>query len=152
MAEQQLWFLDTLVTVHVSRDGHADGLTLMEGCARHADSPPLHVHEREDELFYVLEGELRVRIGPEDRRVRAGEAALAPQGVAHTYRVESEPGARWLVVTARGDFEALVRAAARPAEAPEPPPPAGPPSPEQREAFSHLAAEHGMLLLGPPLD
>ncbi len=43
-----------------------------------------------------------------------------------------------------GDFEAMVRAAGRPAERDELPPPAGPPSPEQAAVFTELCAEHGI--------
>jgi quercetin dioxygenase-like cupin family protein len=152
MAQERLWFLDTLVTVHVTRDQNDDGMTLFESAAPHGDSPPLHVHEREDEVFHMLEGELRLHVDGEDLRLTAGRSLVAPKGVPHTYRVESEPGARWLVVTAGGDFEAFVRAASRPAESADLPEPSGPPTPEQQQAFARLAEQHGIALVGPPLS
>jgi uncharacterized cupin superfamily protein len=150
-ATQQLWFLDTLVTVHIAHAVGRDGISLLESRAPHGDSAPLHVHHTEDEAFHVLEGELRIRAGDNDLRVAAGEAVLAPVGVPHTYRVESTEGARWLVVTTHGDFERFVRAFSRPAERNELPAPQGPPTPEQADALAAVAREHGIELLGPPL-
>lgn len=84
--------------------------------------------------------------------IGAGETLLAPKGVPHTYRVESREGARWLVVTTRGDFERFVRSLSRPAERPELPASEGPPTPEQADALAAAAREHGIELVGPPLD
>ena len=124
----------------------------METLARHGDSPPLHVHQTEDETFHVLEGELRMRAGDAEVTIAAGETLLVPKGVAHTYRVESPAGARWLVITTRGDFERFVRALSRPAERSELPADQGPPTPEQADALAAAAREHGIELMGPPLD
>jgi quercetin dioxygenase-like cupin family protein len=149
---EQLWFLNTLHTVRVRHDGGEDGISVMETLARHGDSPPLHVHQTEDEIFHVLEGELRVRAGDADLTIAACETLLAPKRVPHTYRVESREGARWLVITRRGDFERFVRALSRPAERPELPTSQGPPTPEQADALAAAAREHGIELVGAPLD
>jgi quercetin dioxygenase-like cupin family protein len=149
---EQLWFLDTLVTVHVRHDQGEDGISVLERLAPHGESPPLHVHRSEDEVFHVLRGELRVRADDVDSRIGAGESILAPKGVAHTYRVESPDGARWLLITTGGDFERFMRAVSRPAEGPGLPRPQGPPTPEQEEAFAEAARRHGIDLVGPPLD
>ena len=107
-ARQQVWFLDTLVTFHVGCEQGADGMSVLESLAGHRDSPPLHVHRTEDEVFHVLEGELRLRVGERDVLLGRGQTVLAPKGIPHTYRVESER-ARWLTMTAHGDFEQFVR-------------------------------------------
>jgi quercetin dioxygenase-like cupin family protein len=151
-ATRRLWFLDGLITVHVGHDEGRDGISVLEHRAPHGESPPLHVHRTEDEAFYVLEGELRIRAGDTDLRVGAGDAAVAAIGVPHTYRVESPEGARWLIVTTHGDFEGFVRAISRPAERNELPAPQGAPTPEQAEAFAAAAREHGIELVGPPLE
>jgi len=149
---EQLWFLNTLHTVRVRHNEGEDGISVMETLASHGDSPPLHVHQTEDEIFHVLEGQLRMRAGDADVTIGAGETLLAPKGVPHTYRVESREGARWLVITTRGDFERFVHALSRPAERPELPTPQGPPTPEQADALATAAREHGIELVGPPLD
>ena len=149
---EQLWFLNTLHTVRVRHDEGDDGIAVMESLAPHGDSPPLHVHHTEDEVFHVLEGQLRVRAGDTEVTIGAGETILAPKGVPHTYRVESHEGARWLVITRRGDFERFVHSLSRPAERPELPVAEGPPTPEQADALAAAAREQGIELVGPPLD
>jgi len=71
-----------------------------------------------------------LRVQDQEHRLGAGDVLLTPKGVPHTYRVESVQGARCLTITVRGDFERFVRAVSRPAERPELPEPAGPPSAE----------------------
>jgi quercetin dioxygenase-like cupin family protein len=149
---EQLWFLNTLHTVRVRHDEGEDGISVMETLAPHGDSPPLHVHQTEDETFHMLEGELRVRAGDTEVKIGAGETILASKGVPHTYRVESREGARWLVITRRGDFERFVHALSRPAERPELPAAQGPLTPEQANTLAAAAREHGIELVGPPLD
>lgn len=148
---EQLWFLDTLVTIRLPHATGTDGISVLESLAPHGDSPPLHIHD-EDEVFHVLAGEFRFRVGNEDVSLHAGEALLAPKGVPHTYRVESPEGGRWLVVTTHGDFERLVRSFSRRAERPELPPPSGPPTPEQAEALAAACRDCGIELVGPPLS
>jgi mannose-6-phosphate isomerase-like protein (cupin superfamily) len=47
---------------------------------------PRHVHEREDELFFVLEGEHVFEIGDEEFRIGPGGTAFGPRGVPHAQR------------------------------------------------------------------
>jgi quercetin dioxygenase-like cupin family protein len=145
-----LWFLDTQVTIRVSAEDGSDGLSVLEHRARQGDSPPLHVHHGEDEIFHVLEGEVRYRVGDVERRAGAGETLLAPKGIPHSYRVES-PEARMLTIT-RGMFESFVRAVGRPAERDGLPDPSGPPTPEQAEALARVCLQFGIELVGPPLS
>ena len=146
----RLWFLNGLVTIGVAHRDGVDGISVLEHLAPHGDSPPLHVHRDEDEVFHVLEGELRFRVGEDERRAGPGETLLAPQGVPHTYRVESAT-ARWLVTTTRGKFERFVRSISRPAERDGLPEVAPVPTPEQVEALGAASSLHGIELVGPPL-
>jgi quercetin dioxygenase-like cupin family protein len=65
------------------------GRSVLESLAPHGDSPPLHIHHTEDEVFHVIAGELRFQLDDQDVRLAPGETLLAPKGVPHTYRVES---------------------------------------------------------------
>jgi quercetin dioxygenase-like cupin family protein len=148
---ERRWFLDTLVVVRVSHDTGEDGISIIESVAPYGDSPPLHVHRTEDELFHLLEGTMRWQVGDDEFVTEAGAVFLAPKGIPHTYRVESVEGARWLVTTTRGDFEAMVRAASRPAERDALPEPNGPPTPDQQAALAAVCEANGIGLVGPPL-
>jgi quercetin dioxygenase-like cupin family protein len=150
--ENQLWFLDSFVIIRVSSSEGEDGISVQDHRIPYGSSPPLHLHRTEDELFQVLEGELRVKVGDKERRAGAGDMMLIPKGVPHTYCVESVSGARCLTTTVRGDFERFVRAISRRAERPELPARAGPPSAEAIEALKTAAAKFGIEFVGPPLQ
>ena len=59
---------------------------------------PWHVHHKDDEAWYVLEGELRVRMGAEEVAVKAGASAFVPRGMAHTYWNPTAEPARYLLI------------------------------------------------------
>jgi mannose-6-phosphate isomerase-like protein (cupin superfamily) len=70
---------------------------------------PLHVHERDDEAWYVLEGTLRFRLDDEEVEAAAGAAVIAPRGTVHTYwNPRAEPARYLLVMTER--IAALIEA------------------------------------------
>lgn len=145
-----LWFLNSRVLIRRPSASSADGLSVAEHRLPFGDSPPLHVHHREDEIFHVLEGVIRFRVGDQDIVVRAGESLVAPKSVPHTFRVESDEGARVLVMAPGDDFEGMVREASRPAESDGLPPPSEP-TPAMIAALAEACERHGITLLGPPM-
>jgi mannose-6-phosphate isomerase-like protein (cupin superfamily) len=46
---------------------------------------PLHVHHKDDEAWYVLEGALCVQVGDDEVEVPAGSGIMVPRGTTHTY-------------------------------------------------------------------
>jgi mannose-6-phosphate isomerase-like protein (cupin superfamily) len=148
---EQLWFFDTLVTVHITGAAGSDGLSVLEHQAGPGDSPPLHIHHTEDEAFCLLAGEMRIRMRDTETRLSAGRVVFTPKGVPHTYRVESSTGARWLTITTRGDLEGFVRALGRPAERAELPPLGPAATPEMEAQISAIAQQFGIEFVGPPL-
>jgi hypothetical protein len=126
-------------------------MAVLEHLAPFADSPPLHVHRNEDEIFHVISGEVRLVVAEQELYLRAGDTVQAPSGVSHTYAVVSPEGARMITVTCRGDFERLVRSLGRPTEHDVLPPPAEAPTPEQAAALARACRAHGIELVGPPL-
>jgi quercetin dioxygenase-like cupin family protein len=58
--------------------------------ARAGEEPPLHTHTREDELVYVLEGEIVAQVGEARIPVGPGAFAALPRGVPHTFTVAGE--------------------------------------------------------------
>jgi quercetin dioxygenase-like cupin family protein len=152
MSANQSWFLNSLVTFRVSESDGQDGVSVLEHRVPYGDSPPLHFHRTEDEIFHILEGEFRMQVKDREHRVGPGHIMLAPKGVPHTYRAESPQGGRFLTVTVHGDFERFVRAMSRPAGHPGLPEPDGAPSPEAIQALTAVAAQHGIEFVGPPLN
>lgn len=68
---------------------------------------PPHVHHKDDEAWYVLEGQLRVRRGDEEVEVRAGAGVLVPRGTAHTYWNPGPGPARYLLVMTANIFQLI---------------------------------------------
>ena len=62
---------------------------LVEAMLGPGTEPPPHVHSREDELFYVLEGEFDVYVGKEAFKVEAGECVFLPRFKPHAFVIRS---------------------------------------------------------------
>jgi len=65
---------------------------------------PWHVHHNDDEVWYVLEGKLRVARGVEEVETVAGAALLVPRGTAHTYWNPGPDPARYLLIMSPNIF------------------------------------------------
>jgi hypothetical protein len=108
---------------------------------------PMHVHHREDEWFYVTEGELTFWVGGRIVHAPAGSFVFGPRDIPHTFIVSSEL-ARFLLVTEPGGFENFMRELSQPALTPTPPPP--PSAPPDMNLILSTAARYGIEILGPP--
>jgi len=77
---------------------------------------PLHVHHREDEAFFVLEGDVTFTFG--DRTIDAGPGSFAfgPRDVPHRYTVRT-PSARMLMLFSPAGFEGFIRETSQPLDA-----------------------------------
>ena len=74
--------------------------------------PPPHVHEREDEITYLIDGALEITIGHETRTVRAGESTFKPRGVPHAFAIAGERPVRFLETITPAGFECYFRTVA----------------------------------------
>ena len=104
---ERLRFGDAEVVVKASADSTGGAFTIFEE-NRPVDTG-LHVHENEDELFYVLEGEHVFHVG--DREFHAGPGGLvfAPRGVPHAQRRVVPRTGRVLVLTSPAGLEGFFR-------------------------------------------
>ena len=75
------------------------GAAVVEYTTRHGEEPPDHTHLTEDELFYVLSGDLTFHCGGETFDVEAGGFMYLPQGIEHGYMIRSAGPVRLLVMT-----------------------------------------------------
>jgi mannose-6-phosphate isomerase-like protein (cupin superfamily) len=107
------WWLGSLAVIKAtSRD--TDGRFALVEITENEGETPLHVHHREDETFWVLEGDIEFEVG--GRRFEAGPGTMlfGPRGVPHRYAVKRGP-ARMLFLFTPGGFEDLLRATSEPA-------------------------------------
>ena len=99
--------------------------------------PPLHVHTREDEWFYVLHGQITFQLGGRTGEHGPGSSVLAPRGVPHAFQNFSNEVAEVLVMFTPANLEEFfLRLDGREMD-------------PIRAAT--LMAEYGITLLGPPL-
>lgn len=75
------------------------GVTFTEYTTRQGEEPSDHTHPTEDEIFYVLKGELTFRCGGESFDVGEGGFIYLPQGIEHGYTIRSEEPVHLIVVT-----------------------------------------------------
>ena len=102
--------------------------------------PPLHVHQGEDEWFYVMEGEYVAQVGDERFTLTPGDSLLAPRGVPHTYAHLGKGHGRMLIAyQPAGDMEAFFLEMSRLT---------GTPSPDE---VQRIFRAYGMEVVGPPL-
>ena len=144
---EALWFLGGLVTIKASSQATGGGVTVTENLARQGFGSPLHVHQREDEWFYVTEGSLTFWVGGRVIDAPAGSFVYGPRGIPHTFVVTSER-ARFLLVTEPAGLDNFIRALAQEAETLTIPP--APTTPPDVERMTAVAAEYGIDILGPP--
>lgn len=120
--QDAFWWQGSLMRIKARAEDTGGALGLVEGSFYEGFGPPLHVHSREDEAFYVMEGEIRFRRGEEEFVAGPGTWVWGPRGIPHAFKVESE-SARALVLVTPGGLERMfedggvpVSAAAHPPE------------------------------------
>jgi mannose-6-phosphate isomerase-like protein (cupin superfamily) len=104
---ERLTFGEVEILVRAPADKTGGAVTVFE--ENEPVDTPLHVHEHEDELFYVLEGEHVFQVGEREHRVGPGELVFAPRGDPHSQRRVVPRKGRTLVLTSPGGLEGFFR-------------------------------------------
>lgn len=114
---------------------HSDGeLTIIEASIAPGDGPPLHVHAKENESYYVLDGNFEFVCGEESARGGPGTFVFAPRNVPHRYRNVGDMRGRILFGFTPGGIEKFfAEAAAEPL----------------RERRALIAAKYHIIMLDP---
>ena len=142
------WWGGGLATIKATGRETGDLYSIIEVLEPQGARAPLHLHRKEDEAFYVLEGEMTFYVGEETYKARPGSFVFGPRDVPHTYTVDSGP-ARLLFILSPAGFEEFIYATSEPAkERTLPPPPNGPPDEAEMEQLMALARQYGAELLG----
>ncbi|MDO8189313.1 cupin domain-containing protein [Conexibacter sp. JD483] len=142
---RHVWFSGNLVTIKAGA-GDAAGPSVLEARMHAGHAPPLHVHNDEDEAFYLLAGALRFRSGDGEFDVAPGDFVLVPRGTPHAFKVGPE-GAHTLQFATSGMLAGFMEAAGEPAPEPVPPPHAD----FDRARVAAVAERFDMTVVGPPL-
>jgi mannose-6-phosphate isomerase-like protein (cupin superfamily) len=104
---ERLGFGEVEVVVKASADTTGGAFTIFE--ENEPEDTRLHVHEHEDELFYVLEGEHVFQVGDQEFRAGPGGLVFAPRGVPHAQRRVVPRAGRILVLASPAGLEGFFR-------------------------------------------
>jgi quercetin dioxygenase-like cupin family protein len=116
-----------------------DGLCCMFHTVPPMTGPPLHQHQREDELFYVIEGEVTFQVDGNRTLAKPGTTLFAPRLSVHAFQNFTQSTARLLITLAPGGLDRMfVEASSLTGE-------------NVAAQFAPIGARYGLTLMGPPL-
>jgi mannose-6-phosphate isomerase-like protein (cupin superfamily) len=142
-----VWSLGGRFTLKLDSSAAEDRFALVEALAFESTEPPLHIHHREDEAWYVLDGHMTFYVGDRVFEAEAGTFVFAPMGIPHTFTVDVEP-TKVLVFASPAGFEHFALELGEPADGGDdqpsdvqmPPP----------EVLGPVAERYGIEVVGPP--
>jgi quercetin dioxygenase-like cupin family protein len=138
------WWFGGLAEIKTTAADTGGQLTIIEVTEPPGMEAPLHVHHREDEGFWILEGEVTLYVGDGTIEASAGDFAWGPRDIPHRYTVGPN-GCRMLFICTPAGFENLVRDMSVPAET-RTLPPASDEEPDM-EMVAAVAQKYGCELL-----
>ena len=142
--EQQpvLTFLGSPERLILAGDDTGGEFALFESIGHRGHNSPTHRHLHASETFVILDGEMLIQVGNEQRVASAGDSAVLPRGLPHTFVVLSAT-ARYLTLHTPAGFDEFVQAVSDLAVGGQAP---------DRAALVAAAAERGIEILGPGLS
>jgi mannose-6-phosphate isomerase-like protein (cupin superfamily) len=120
---KKLWVTDELMTLKASGEDTGGAYSLADLVVPPQGGPPPHIHHREDEAFWVFEGELEVSVGESRFRAGAGSFVHLPRGVLHSYQNVGTAPARFLTLMVPAGLEKLLEEVGKPGTDLSSPPP-----------------------------
>jgi mannose-6-phosphate isomerase-like protein (cupin superfamily) len=146
---KSLWIFGELVTYKITADRTGGAYSLFEVVTQPNGGPPPHVQHREDEAFYVLEGEYEFLDEDLTRRVGTGSLVYVPKGNLHTHKnVGERPGRMLVSQTPGGSHERFFEEIGE--EASDDAAPPGSEGPQDMRKIAAIAAEYRIEILAPP--
>lgn len=125
--ENSYWYIGHLMTVLVNSKATGGRYALLRATERRGLEPPPHTHTKEDEAFFILEGEVVYTVGHQTFHAKEGDVMFLPKNIQHSFKILSEK-LETLIMLTPGGFENYFVEMSQPAEAVQLPPlPQGPP-------------------------
>jgi quercetin dioxygenase-like cupin family protein len=145
MLENSIWYNGHRFSFLLDATQTARTFVLIHCYFRKGGEPPAHYHTREDETFYILEGEIRFHIGDKKFTAKAGELAFAPREIPHQFSLVTETAKALLLISPAG-IETFFKEFSVPAQSLELPPiPEGQPPAEFFDNMMKRAIELGIV-------
>jgi quercetin dioxygenase-like cupin family protein len=141
------WWFGALAEIKATAADTGGQMTIVEVTEHPGAEAPLHVHHRDDEGFWILEGEVTFEVGGETIEAGAGDYVFGPRDIPHCFTV-GDQGCRMLFILVPSGIEDVIRATSEPAPSRTlPPPPDEEPTAEEVERLKAVVREHGYELL-----
>ena len=102
--DRSVWYSGQLMTFLATAEDTQGKFALIEAVARRGNDPPPHIHHREEETFYVLEGEMTFSVGGQTIKATPGTMVCLPRDLAHSFVIDSEQ-VRMLILLTPAGFE-----------------------------------------------
>lgn len=144
---KKLWVADELMTFVVSGEETGGKYSLTDSTVPPRGEAPPHIHHREDEAFWVLEGELEIMVGGRKLEARSGTFIHLPRGIIHTYKNAGATPARFLSLMVPAGLEKFFEEVGKPGTDPSSPPPFGE---EDVQRLLAVAPKYGVEIPPPP--
>ena len=142
-------YMATLVTFLADSRDTGGSFTLLEGHLKPGNEPPPHIHEHEDELFYVLEGAFDVFVGDQAFELQTGGCVFLPRLRPHGFIIRS-PRLRILALFQPSGIDGYFRSmSAPPADEPDLPSEARTYSTSDMDPIARGFADYGVWFLSP---
>jgi mannose-6-phosphate isomerase-like protein (cupin superfamily) len=138
------WWFGGLAVIKATAADTGGQMSLLEITEAPGFEAPLHVHHREDEGFWILEGDATFEVGDSTIEAHAGDYLFGPRGIPHRFSV-GENGCRLLFIMTPGGFEDLVMEMSEPALTRTVPPPSD--EEPDMERIQAIAMKYGCELL-----
>ncbi|MBI4907940.1 MAG: cupin domain-containing protein [Acidobacteria bacterium] len=120
---------------------------MFDACVPAQHGPPPHVHHREDESFYVLEGEFEFMVAGETIHARPGDTIYGKRDIPHTFRCVSETTGRMIITVAPAGLENFFAEVGTELAGPDADP--VPPAPDEIQRLLAAAPRYGLEILIP---
>lgn len=111
--EDSMWYRGDLFTFLVEGKDSGGQLTMIEFAPKRGLEPPPHTHTHEDEILYVIEGELTFTVGGKEFEAKPGSVVMMPRGIKHMWRIQT-PEARLMMMFTPAGMEHFFKALADP--------------------------------------
>jgi quercetin dioxygenase-like cupin family protein len=132
--------LPGVVDLKVSGSDNDGGFAVFEQTVlKKGAGVPLHFHPEQDEMFYVLDGAYRFKVGDETFELQTGDSIFLPRKVPHAWVLASEKGTMHCLVQPAGKLEDFFIKLKTIDHVPTP------------EEMAKISADCGMTVVGPPL-
>ncbi len=139
------WYIGHLMSILIASQDTGGSFSLIHGYEIKGLEPPPHIHTKEDESFYLLNGEINYTVGEEVFKAKKGDWMFLPRNIQHSFQVQTDQ-AEVLIHLSPGGFEDYFREMSEPAPGLYiPPRPQGPPDVKK---IVETASKYGIIFPG----